>query len=390
MNQIAFVAQGRLYVQTPRGVREVQSQFGESIRSREMDIQQRNAWKTRGTGASFRGFAAMNAVEIDPSEMPIHVTSVAGGVDHFLYTLETPVICGLLRAEKLGEDEQRLWHCNERKIGDLSRHPTEPRVACTMRNANHTSSIAVMSAEGSGLQRCTEGDSIDMAPRWIPGSATRLVFQSAGVGRNQDGMPAGRSPFSVQELDTDTGNLETVIESSESDFLAPQYDASGALYFIRRPYLFGKNQPWWKTVLDIVLLPWRLFLALFGFLNFFTMLFTGKPLMTSAGSPESKIDTGRMILWGNLIDARKALRKARGEEAPDLVPKSWELVKRASNGDETILARGVVSYDLCPDGSILYTNGSAIFSRTPDGKVEKLAKHSYIQQVVALTSSDLS
>src|SRR4051794_20715961 len=150
MLQLAFVAQGRLYVQTPRGPREVLSQFGASIRDRERSIQERNAWRTQGTGARFMGMRGGAETDGDPSEMPIHVTSVAAGLAEgdLLYTLETPAICGLLRSERLGEDEQRLWHCNERKIGDLSRHPAEPRAACSLRHANGTASIGTMQADG--------------------------------------------------------------------------------------------------------------------------------------------------------------------------------------------------------------------------------------------------
>lgn len=386
MNSFAFVAQGRLYVQTSRGVREVPSQFGENIRRRETEIQQRNAWKMQGMGARFMGFAGRNAAEADPAEMPIHVTSVAPGTgqEQILYTLETPVICGMLRSERFGEEEHRLWHSNERRIGDLCRHSSEARFACSVRNTNGTASIAAMNADGGGLEVFTEGDSVDAAPRWIPGSTSRLVFQSAGLARGSEGIFCGIGPFAVHELDTATGHMEMIAESPECDMLAPQFDVAGILYFIRRPYDSGLNRPWWQTLLDVLLLPVRLLQAFFGFLNFFSMLFTGKPLMTQAGGPRRQMDAGRMILWGNFVDAQKAIRRARGAEAPDLVPKSWELVRREPGGLETVLARSVISYDLQPDGSILYTNGSAIFRRSPDGSIEKLAKHSFIQQVVAL------
>jgi len=386
MSQFAFVAQGRLYVQTPRGVREVQSHFGDSIRQREQEIQQRNAWKRQGVTGRYMG----HGPEVDPAEMPIHVTSVASGNEHeqLLYTLETPAICGLLRSLRFGEDEQRLWHSNERRITDLCRHPSEPRFACSMRNANDTASIATMNGEGSNLQAFTEGDSADIAPRWIPGSSTRLVYQSAGLARNSEGIICGLGPYGVHEIDTESGQIETIIEDPNRDLLTPQFDAAGALYFIRRPYGARTSWPWWKTVVDVLLLPLRLLQAVYGFLNFFSTLFTGKPLMTHSGPPGKPMDAGRMILWGNLVDARKAIRKSRGADAPDLVPKSWELVRREANGTETVLVRSVVSYDLQTDGSILYTNGSAVFRRAPNGSVAQLAKHSFIQQVVGLVGTD--
>jgi hypothetical protein len=49
-----------------------------------------------------------------------------------------------------------------------------------------------------------------------------------------------------------------------------------------------------------------------------------------------------------------------------------------------VLERGVVHFDLCPDGSLLYSNGSALFLRQANGKTERLLKDSLIQHVVAL------
>lgn len=387
MNPFAFIAQGRLYVQAASGaVREVKSHFGDKIRSREAEIQQRNAWKTQGSGARFMGLARMRSAEVDPALMPIHVTSVAvsGTPDDLLYTLETPAICGLLRSERLGDDEQRLWHSNERRIGDLCRHPSEPQVCCSIQNGDGTSSIGIMNADGTNLERLTEGESVDQAPRWSMSAQNRIIYQSAGVARNQDGVFCGLGPFCIHELDRDGSALDTVLESPQHDLLVPQIDGNGVLYFIRRPYEAGLHRPWWKTALDVLLLPLRLLQAIFGFLNFFSTIFTGKPLITQAGGPRQNLDATRMILWGNFVDAQKAIRQARGAETPDLVPKSWQLVRREPSGAETILATGVISYDLCKDGSILYSNGSGVFLRTPAGEVETLAKHSYIQQVIAL------
>jgi hypothetical protein len=91
-----------------------------------------------------------------------------------------------------------------------------------------------------------------------------------------------------------------------------------------------------------------------------------------------------MELWGNVVEAQNAMRRAKPEETPDLVPSSWELVRRDAAGHETVLAAGVLSYDFLPDGSILYSNGSAIFQRDSSGKVSRLLRAAYIERVVAV------
>ncbi|MDO8543861.1 MAG: hypothetical protein Q7S40_25745 [Opitutaceae bacterium] len=66
------------------------------------------------------------------------------------------------------------------------------------------------------------------------------------------------------------------------------------------------------------------------------------------------------------------------------MPDSWELVRRAADGSEKIMGRGVLGYDVTPDGSIIYTDGRAVYRCVPDGKPEKLLEHFPIEKIVAL------
>ncbi len=384
MPRFALLSQGRLFLHAAGELKEVTSHFGKGIRDRALSIRERNAWKYQGSGAKFMGMRAMQT-DTHPDEIPIDFSGVArgGAAGELIYTITTPEICGLLSAVT-GGDEQRLWHSNGTHVRDLARDPKAERLACAVLHNGSTSGIGVMGIDGRGLSIATEGDSMDLAPRWVPGRGSVLIFQSAGVGRNRDGMPLGLSPFAIQRIDLETHELETVAESPTFDFLAPQCDAGGRLHYIRRPYRQDHWRPRWATLLDVMLLPWRLIYAIFQFFNFFSMMFTGRPLSADGPARHKELDTQRMVLWGNVIDAQKAMRKAGPEEAPDLVPRTWELVRRELDGSETVLARSVLSYDLCADGSVLYSNGSAIFLRKPDGAQETVVRHRFIEQVVAL------
>src|SRR5262249_35359721 len=154
-----------------------------------------------------------------------------------------------------------------------------------------------------------EGDSFDIAPRWVPGSGRRIVFQTAGVGRDGHGRFSGLGPFAIHLLDLDSGNMDTLAEEPESDLLGPHMDASGVLYYIRRPHQGrgGKVRPL-RALLDTLLLPFRLAHAIFQYFNFFSMMYTGKPLSNSQGAAQRQPDLKQMMVWGNLIDAEKAAR----------------------------------------------------------------------------------
>jgi hypothetical protein len=132
-------------------------------------------------------------------------------------------------------------------------------------------------------------------------------------------------------------------------------------------------------------MPFRFIWAIFQFFNFFTMRYTGKPL-SDGGNGTKGADLKRMMLWGNVIEAEQRMRAVPKEESPDLVPKDWELVFKSPNGETRTIARGVLSYDLLPDGTVLYSNGSAVFQLPPDGKPERILKHNFIERLIAWES----
>ena len=93
-----------------------------------------------------------------------------------------------------GEQEQRLFHTSDYRVADLCVRGDRKMMACAIRYREGTSNIAVMQADGSALTEVTQGDAVDQAPHWVPGSQNEIVFQSAGIGRNSDGLAMGLRP----------------------------------------------------------------------------------------------------------------------------------------------------------------------------------------------------
>jgi hypothetical protein len=198
----------------------------------------------------------------------------------------------------------------------------------------------------------------------------------------------GVGPFAVQELDLDSGQMELLAEEADCDLLGPQKTNDGALYYIRRPYRSGRERvsPW-QALRDALLFPFRMAYAIFQFFNFFAMRYTGKPLSTSRGAAQRQPDLKQMMVWGNMIDVDSAARQDRlgDPEAPSLVPSSWQLVRQLSGGRKEVLAKGVLSFDIAEDGSLLYSNGSAIHRVAPGGgQAERILVGKMIAQVTAL------
>jgi hypothetical protein len=382
---IAYLAQGKIHVKRGDSAPKIlESQFGTTVRQRSMELGRRNAWKTQGTGAQFMRGGLWGA-RPEAENMRVAVNGLTRRGDCFVYSLETSEIGGLFRLSDDGSEEQRLLHTADYRVREVTADEKGERLACVF-DHHGSSTIAIMRADGSDPIEATEGDSADMAPSWVPGSNDRVLFQSAGIGRNADGYALARGPFAIHELDLGAGEVRTIVEDPAADLMGPKMDARGQLFYIKRPWKdpFAK-QPWWRGILDFLLFPLRLLFAIFQFLNFFTVRYTGKTLTTTGGAQQREADLKQMMIWGNMVDASKAAREQNGDENAGLVPRNWELICKDHTGATSTVARGVVSFDLGSDGSVIYSNGSAIFIRRPDGKADRLVKDALISKVVALS-----
>jgi len=389
--KIAYLAKGRLHIKDGEGApRVVESQFGLSVRVRAVRTSQQHSWKTEGRGARFMmgGAAMWGAPARDPSAMRISVTSLSRAREpgQLLYALETDEVSGLFAVDLATGEEKRLFHGNSSRVQHPSARPEVELIACSVPHDGGTANLAVLRADGSDMLEVTEGDSLDLAPVWIPGQA-QLLYQSAGLGRDRSGNFEGYGPFALHTIDLKSGVIATLLEDPAFDYLSPRVAADGTVWTIRRPWKVEAVPSLWRSLLDVVLFPWRLLQALFGFLNFFSLSYTGKPLANGGTARQKAADMKRMMVWGNLIDADKEAKKsrARGDEAPALVPPSWQLVKRAPPGTAPqVVAKGVLAFDLAGDGSVLWSNGSAIFRLAADGAAQTLHRDEQIEQVVAL------
>lgn len=131
------------------------------------------------------------------------------------------------------------------------------------------------------------------------------------------------------------------------------------------------------------MIPFRLLNALFQWLNFFSQRYTGKPLMR-AGTGQT-VDPQYLRIWGEWVTPETIRDRRFGEpDAPSLVPRTWQLVRQANQGTPEVLAEGVLSFDLAADGTIVYTNGSAIYRISADGKRERLLVGNLIESVTLI------
>jgi hypothetical protein len=257
-------------------------------------------------------------------------------------------------------------------------------LAVASQQAAGVGNICVMKTDGSGLRDVTGGDTVDSAPAWIPGEPNQLLFQSSGLARNEQGYVVAQGHASIQILNMDSGSISPVLDDPAFDYLKPRVCPAGNLLFIRRPYeapQYGAQ----NVLLDTLLFPFRLLRAVFHYLNFFSLMYTRKPL-TSASGPMVEADLKNILLQGRRIDAEKAVRSARAVNGvPSLVPDNWELVSRNTKGAEQVLATNVASYDISADGTIVYSNGRGVFMLEKDGSSRLALNDALVAEVAAAT-----
>lgn len=380
--RLAFVARGKLfYANAGEALREVHSPHVQSVIDRAARSRELHAWK-EGTAFGVRSHG--RGLAQAPDDVGIHASTAALTADgQVLYFLRDHSAGGLFAQDLASGKERRLLHRQNLLLDDLRLSADGQHLLAAQRSSTGIANIVRMGIDGEGYRELTGGDTLDTAPTFVPGQPHQVVFQSAGIARNPHGFVAAIGPVSVQLLDTGTGALTPILDHPAFDHLQPRVDATGNLLYIRRPFE-GVRNPGGQAALDVLLFPFRLLRALFHYLNFFSLMYTRKPL-TSAGGPEHQTDLRELELKGRRIDAEAALR--RGAEVagvPSLVPASWELIRRDLQGREQLLARHVASFDLAPDGSLLYSNGYGVFRLDErSGRPDVVLRDKLIADVVA-------
>ncbi|MBL8214535.1 MAG: hypothetical protein JNK87_27680 [Bryobacterales bacterium] len=385
--RLVYLSGGKLHVRTGSGTERVmESAFGRSLRDRALQIRERHAWKTEGRGAQFLRGSMWGEPKGDPSEFRIAITSACRGRNdgEILYTLETDEVSGMFAVDADGA-ETRLFHTADFRLRDICLSPDGTTIAAATAGGPAQSNIATMDLDANHFTEVTEGDSIDAAPCWVPGSGRKLVFQSAGLGRNRAGHLTGISPFTIQQLDLHSGELTTLAEEGEHDLIAPRVDEDGALYYIRRPKPNAERGPGpLQIAKGIVLLPFRLAHAVFQYFNLFSMMYTGKPLVDQKGAVARPMDPRQMIVNGNLAMALQGVQMGSAGEPQWNVPTSWQLLRRSPDGRREVLAKSVVTYDLGPRRSVLYSTGEAAHLLPAGGRPEQVCSGGLIEYVAMM------
>ncbi len=329
-------------------------------------MKQRDEWKTTGKGAKF-----MQVEQKDYGDETAHgeplLRSIGSYEDKLLYCTFTDGMGGMYRKDTESGDESYIFANKEYDLTGIATRNGKCVLTCAM--GRYERHIGIVNMENGDVTQITEGFTSETHPFISRRDSSRILYTSMGYARNQSGAVAEKSPCSICRYDESTGSLDELIASDDFDYIKPSDDNDGNIYYIKRKYEPTKRES--NLFMDILLFPVRIVRAIGGFLSVFSMAFGGEPLRTGGHNPARSrtADERELFVEGNLIKAQKLSENS--DEG--IIPSDWVLVKY-SNGEETILKKGIMDYYLTDNGDIIYSNGNAVRILHKDGKDEKLCK----------------
>lgn len=340
-------------------------------------MRQRDEWKTTGKGAKFMGIQPKEYGDDTAHGEPL-LRTVGCYDNKLLYCTFIDGMGGMYFKNTDDGDETYIFANKEFDLTDLDTY--DEKCVITAGYGNYERHIGIVDIDTGGINQITEGFTSETHPFISRIDSSRIYYTAMGYARNQNGFVTEKSPCSICCYNESTGELSEIIADNEYDYIRPCDDKDGNLYYIKRKYEPTRKNS--NLLTDIALFPVRIIRAIGGFLSVFSMAFGGEPLRTGGNNPSKSrnADEREIFVEGNLIKAQKKLEE-NSEEG--IIPSGWELIKN-TDGNETVLRRGVMDYRITEDGEIIYSNGSAVRILRKSGKDEKLCKLSLASSITII------
>lgn len=386
------IANGELWLHAEGSAsRQIESPFAKELIERAAQSRRNTGWKhapreeQSGVIPSNSLWGRRSGADAGPMQVRFLHACRAADDDSLYYVLSVGDTTGVFRRHLAEDREVRLFHRAGWACEGFTFNAEDRRLFIASRNADGTAHVEVYDEDGNRTGAITDGDCVDASPSLVPGRGKTVVYQSSGVARHaQGGHLVAIGHACVNLLDYGSGRLETLLDDRHHDFVGPRMDAQGRLFAIRRPADKPVHQRAGTALSDTLLMPFRLLKAVFGYLNFFSMVYGKEPLRSSGGprTPELDQDLGQLWLHGRMIELSKV--QADPQHGGFLVPRSWELVRIDRPGDNPeVLARHVAGFDVDRRGNVVWTNGYDIFTLI-DGARCGVARQQQVASVAVL------
>lgn len=203
----------------------------------DMQLSARRAWKSSGYGARFRG----EATEL-PEERRIDAFINSVGLtapQRAFYTFSVNEVSGLYKKDFAAEKcpETHVIHSQNTEFTSSCHCPGTDLCAVTVRSDTLTGHIAELDLTCGDYRVLTGGDCYDSNPSFSA-KADRILYDSAGVGRDHSGNFAAYSDRSLYAFNRADGRVDELLAKPGRSLIKPKEDAEGNLYFIEKPTFY--------------------------------------------------------------------------------------------------------------------------------------------------------
>ena len=399
MTKIYYIADEKMYCFDGTKTSELPSTAKDMYLDRLYRNAQAREWKTGGSGAMFTQSFDPYSAEDRIQNVTTYTDCILAKANEILFTQTTDGISGLY-IKREGSDDGIVFSDNTSVYTAFDLYQGEIAIAVECAGESH---IGICPENSVRLRMLTEGESLDTYPAWSRFEDGIIYYSSSGFAiesrrqavEKDDPSPTGRmmaaqkktsrrvGPTALYRLDIRNADIRECFSDDRFDYLRPRTDRQGNLYFIKKPYqATHETSGTLGCLVDTLLFPFRLIGALLGFLNIFSMIYSGKALHRNQGSAAKNKDEKSIYLDGNMINAEKELKNNRkkGDRNPGIVPRSYELCCASPSGEITVLKKGVIAYTLANDG-IYYSNGSMIIHLDQNGNETLITKAERVTQL---------
>ena len=369
-------------------IKDYNSDFYQNYINAERRTRESDEWKHLGAGARFReddyGYEPENTDEFSYFNSLEFIDD-----DEILYSVTINSLSGIMR-KNLSADKDSEGHIiHSRDVVFEGAIPNRDRtkfLTCVKDNFVNAH-LSEYDLKTDDYVTLTDGDCYDSNPYYSQVNEDKILFSSKGAGRDSNGNFVRYSNAKICTYDRFSGDIDEIAADDAYSFVKPKDDKNGNLYFIRRLNEKPKKN-FFKILLDIVLIPWRILQAIYYFLETFTLMFTGRKFIKDGSNPAKTRDKSKQqtFIEGNLINAENEYKNnMRHKDAnAGYAPWSWELIKRSPNGADTVIRHGVIDYYLSENGEIVVTNGKHVLLIDENGKEHKIADASLCTKVSAI------
>ena len=360
-------------------VKSYESDFHSNYAEAAKKAARDSEWKTKGAGARFMGVSDVYDTNEENGDISyFNSVDFLNSPDKIVYSITVDQLSGIITKDLTSKkyDEGHIIHSRELVFNGAHPEKNGKRLVTCIKDNFVNSHLAVYDMDSSDYMTVTDGDSADFDATFSSRNDSLVYFASKGAGRNSRGEFVRYSPSSIYTYDLFGGDVEEILSDEKKSLVKPKDDTDGNLYYIIRPEIENKRSVF-GTLLDVLLIPWKLFKAIFYFFELFTTMFTGKGFSEKSNNPAKTMDKSprEIVIEDNLINANEEYKRnlRHKDNFAGIAPWSWQLVKRDRNGNVTPVKNGVIDYRILSGGRIVYTNGKHIVLINADGKCEKLA-----------------